>query len=101
MANPGIVWGFIYFSPSADTIWQRGFKAKMNVNEEIQRAQESVEEARTALLASGFTPEQMEHLGRFVLASISLIQYGILEASQDIKRESASQPGSFQTKVVR
>jgi hypothetical protein len=72
----------------------------VNANEEVKEAQESIEEARSALLASGFTAEQMEQLGKFVLASISLVQYAILEAAQDIKSESAFQPGAFQTKVL-
>jgi hypothetical protein len=72
-----------------------------DLDEEIQKAKESIEESRSALLKSGFTAEQMEQLGKFVLASVSLIQYGIVRADKDIKGESAFQPGSFQTKVVR
>jgi hypothetical protein len=72
----------------------------MNINEEIQNAKDSIVASRSALLDSGITDDQMEQLGRFVHASIALIQYGIMKAAQDIKIESAFQPGSFQTKVL-
>ncbi len=73
----------------------------MNLEGEIQKAEESIAEAKAALLESGITAEQMEHLGKFVLASIALTQYHIANAAQNIKSESAFQPGSFQTKVLR
>jgi hypothetical protein len=74
---------------------------RMGVEEEIRKAEDSIDAAKAALLASGFTTEQIEQLGRFVMSSIALIQYGIMKADKDIKSESAFQPGSFQTKVVR
>lgn len=69
-------------------------------DEEIRKCRESIAESKDALLASGFTAEQVEHLGKFVLASIGLIQYEIVKAGEDIKSESAFRPGEFQTKVL-
>jgi hypothetical protein len=72
----------------------------VNLDEEIENAKESIEEAKHTLLASGITAEQMEQLGKFVGASILLIQYGILKGGKAITSESAFQPGEFQTKVL-
>jgi Holliday junction resolvasome RuvABC DNA-binding subunit len=72
----------------------------VNLEEEINNAQADIQNATNALLKLGFTEEQMEQLARSVHARIALIQYGILKADKDIKRESAFQPGQFQTKVL-
>jgi hypothetical protein len=72
----------------------------IDLKEEIEKAQSDIKNATNALLKLGFTEEQMDQLGRFVHARIALVQYGILKADKDIKRESALQPGGFQTKVL-
>ena len=72
----------------------------INLDEEMQKAEENMQEALETLVEEGFTKKQVEHLARYVAASIVRSQYAILKANPEIKSESAFQPGAFQSKVL-
>ena len=74
--------------------------AEHDLDEEIQKAEESMQEALVTLLEEGFTEKQVEYLARYVAASIVRSQFAILKANRDIQRESAFEPGAFQTRVL-
>jgi hypothetical protein len=74
--------------------------AEYDLDEDIQKAAEDMQEALQTLVNEGFTKKQVEHLAKYVAASILRNQCAILKANREIKGESACQPGAFQTKVL-
>jgi hypothetical protein len=72
----------------------------ISLDDDIQKSAGDRQEALETLLEEGFTKKQVEHLARYVAASILHNQLVILKTNREIKSESACQPGAFQTKVL-
>jgi len=72
----------------------------IDVDGELQKAEDVMKDAKSALLASGFTEEQLENLSRYVRAGIAHSHYAVAKANREIKSESACDPGTFQLRVL-